>query len=782
MRIETCYISSNINQTPTVVDWGKNNLVCYGAKNSILIFDPEYGSGGKIIATLMGHSKRINSLKWISGGDVNVETEIVSGSADGRVCVWTCSDVGYKPTFLNGNNSNVNIVDGSYRKSNKLELIVIGVSMDCSANIWIRQISSGEFQKRQTFHFGYNIPVGLRLYIFPKSKEVLLGFCLDDSKIYIYTEKESLNFELSAILSGHEDWVRALDFIAVDNDILMASCSQDTFIRIWRISPNKISKEGVMDSSVELQLKVTKQTYYVYVDSVLTGHESWVYSINWCQTTKQLLSASFDKTLIIWNYSAESKMWLEKIRVGEVGGNTLGFYGGLFSPCGTKILAYSYNGAFHIWKKIENSINWVSCVTVGGHFSEVVDCDWEPEGEFLISAGADQTVRIHAPFVVYNKEATWHEIGRPQIHGYDMNSITIISRYMFASSAEEKIIRVFQAPANFVENFKNLCLVENNDNGQEFYPKGACIPSLGLSNKAIYSSTNIHATSLDNENNYNEDSHFHETHMTEPPTEETLLQNTLWPEIRKLYGHGYEVFTLDASSDGKYLASACKSTKPEYAAILLWDTTTWKNIQSLTSHTLTVVQLSFSPNSEHLLSVSRDRRWSLFSKNVQGLFDLAATTDKTTAFHSRIIWTCGWSHDSRYFTTGSRDGKLVVWRRNVEKSSTTVLGKCEPASIPLEMQNESVTAVAFAPDIVGDKYLIAVGMDSGLILLYYWFETGWKEICIFSESSRHHLTVRRLVFRPVFGQAGIKKIDKNVVQLASCSSDNSVKIHTIFLK
>lgn len=61
-----------------------------------------------------------------------------------------------------------------------------------------------------------------------------------------------------------------------------------------------------------------------------------------------------------------------------------------------------------------------------------------------------------------------------------------------------------------------------------------------------------------------------EFHFSEPPTEETLLQNTLWPEIHKLYGHGYEVFSLDASPDGKYLASACKSTKPEYAAILLW--------------------------------------------------------------------------------------------------------------------------------------------------------------------------------------------------------------------
>lgn len=43
MHINSCYISSNSNQTPTVVDWGKNNLICYGAKNSVLIYDPVVG-------------------------------------------------------------------------------------------------------------------------------------------------------------------------------------------------------------------------------------------------------------------------------------------------------------------------------------------------------------------------------------------------------------------------------------------------------------------------------------------------------------------------------------------------------------------------------------------------------------------------------------------------------------------------------------------------------------------------------------------------------------------
>jgi elongator complex protein 2 len=58
--------------------------------------------------------------------------------------------------------------------------------------------------------------------------------------------------------------------------------------------------------------------------------------------------------------------------------------------------------------------------------------------------------------------------------------------------------------------------------------------------------------------------------ISEPPTEENLLQNTLWPEVQKLYGHGYEVFALAARNDGTLLASACKATTPEHAAIIIW--------------------------------------------------------------------------------------------------------------------------------------------------------------------------------------------------------------------
>ena len=96
-----------------------------------------------------------------------------------------------------------------------------------------------------------------------------------------------------------------------------------------------------------------------------------------------------------------------QVRVGEVGGNALGFYGALIAPDnGGLILAHDYQGGFHLWGQENESILvgvegapdvWLSLPTIGGHFSGVQGLSWEPGGgAFLLSVGSDQTTRLHS--------------------------------------------------------------------------------------------------------------------------------------------------------------------------------------------------------------------------------------------------------------------------------------------------------------------------------------------------------------------------------------------------
>lgn len=70
-----------------------------------------------------------------------------------------------------------------------------------------------DFHKTQTIDLGYNLAVGTCLYLLP-TDELLLGCCLDNSKINIYVEQNDISatFQNALILAGHDEWVRGIDF------------------------------------------------------------------------------------------------------------------------------------------------------------------------------------------------------------------------------------------------------------------------------------------------------------------------------------------------------------------------------------------------------------------------------------------------------------------------------------------------------------------------------------------------------------------------------------------
>lgn len=390
-----------------------------------------------------------------------------------------------------------------------------------------------------------------------------------------------------------------------------------------------------------------------------------------------LLSASMDKTMIIWKPDTASGVWLDITRVGELGGNTLGFYGCGFSPSGNSILAHGYNGAFHLWTANEPKNNmWEPLVTVSGHFGPVEDLTWDPQGNYILSVSEDRTARVFAPWIHKEKKylIAWSEIARPQIHGYDLTCITFVNgphHHKFVSGADEKVLRVFDAPQTFVDSLTSISDISESDQLSAPRPVAASQPALGLSNKPFFNSDGT-AESLpsaidlgmmdaeDGDDPLGAETKFVPMAFTSPPFEEHLLQATLWPEVMKLYGHGNEIVAVCCSYDGKLIASSCKGTTPETSTIRLWDTSTWKECEVLAGHTLTVTQMAFSHKDDVLLSVSRDRSWCAFTRGTDGKYRTTASRDKA---HARILWGCSWTHDDKYFVTASRDKTAKIWSR-----------------------------------------------------------------------------------------------------------------------
>ncbi|KAK9501757.1 hypothetical protein O3M35_012428 [Rhynocoris fuscipes] len=795
--VETCYISSGCNRTPHCMDWGVNNLICYGSRNAVNIYIPEGKHGKRVVKSLSSHKDRVNVVRWIRSTQNTHETELISGSTDNNVIVWSLIEGDFKVTAqLSGHTGPINAIDGMYNnKSGPKSVILVSASGDSSLKIWQRNGDENhEFNCTETISLKTGLCFCLKILMLSNTVTPVLAFATDSCQVHLYLLEETC-VKLTS-LSGHEDWIRAIDFINLGNgNMMLATSSQDTTVRLWKITESSEEVEDGTFKLAKIEFQVDKIKFSVGLESVLCGHEGWVYGLQWAPQTKDsdliLMTASLDRTIILWSADPESGVWLESARMGELGGNTLGYFGCKFSTTAKQILAHSYQGSFHMW--INDEDQWKPGVTVGGHFDSVVDIGWEREGMYLLSTGLDQTTRLHAPWVGDScSDCSWHEMSRPQVHGYAMNCLTILPEFSFVSGAEEKVARAFKAPKNTLENLKFLANVKVKDSfleGCDSEPTGAAVPALGLSNKAVFTDKdNLERQHPNNPKDEYSETYFVPQHFKEPANEDALLQNTLWPEVMKLYGHGYEVFSLASTHQGHIVASTCKASTAQHAKIFLWDTKTWEKCDELAGHQLTVTQMAFSPDDKYLLSVSRDRKWCLFERDQEtDKYILKSTTDKSTGIHTRIIWTCSWSHDSLYFATGSRDGKLVMWSVTDNESKPPLNGVSAVGNF-LETK-EAITAVDFAPvNFVQDSkiYLLVLGFESGIIQFYSWMSqsnSNWTLLTELDNNIAHHLTVKRLQFRPRLGKTGdYTNTDLNTLQLASASLDNSVKVFNVRLQ
>lgn len=557
----------------------------------------------------------------------------------------------------------------------------------------------------------------------------------------------AIDFSLQATLHGHEGWVRSLSFTreadSKDSDLLLASASQDKYIRIWRIHrgtelPSLAASgsdplsgaflPGKSPSNKAHRLKAAGKDFSITFEALLLGHEDWIYSARWHTNAHgklQLLSTSADNSLAIWEADKTSGIWVSMVRLGEISrekgattatGSTGGFWTGLWSPDGKSVACLGRTGSWRRWEHDSNEDAWKPCVAITGHTKAVTGVAWSKSGNYLLSTSLDQTSRLHTKWTAAGDAAgTWHEMSRPQIHGYDLNCIDTLDDTQFVSGADEKLMRVFRKP-KAVAMLLNRLAGHGSEDVQNM-PHAANMPVLGLSNKAIDAvDDDQEIQPIDDRDRDAMDpaSVIKKSHLEidHPPFEETLSRHTLWPEAEKLYGHGYEISCLAASHDGKLVASACKASSTNHAVIRLFETEKWTELRPpLVAHSLTTTRLRFSADDRYLLSVGRDRQWAVFERDTseEAMYKLLQSNLKG---HSRMILDAAWAPSDRpLFATAGRDKQVRIW--SAKKASES--DKLEFSQSVALSCSGPVTAVDFFPADVNGSFVLAVGTEAGKI-------------------------------------------------------------------
>eukprot|EP00039_Didymoeca_costata_P030246 m.28618 g.28618 ORF g.28618 m.28618 type:complete len:817 (-) comp8016_c0_seq1:43-2493(-) len=801
------YVSVGCTASPGSADWGPNNIVAFGTARHVALAHLLGSERRGVFCMLPGHKARVNCVRWMYDPKVfhkdKEQILIVSGSSDGQLKIWKsqASEWSVEQTLVAHTEPITNIC--CFQQGQRH--IIATTCADGTVKVFTKDPKAQDggdegllWEQIDTLSFGSGLPLAVAVNILPGTQTYILAIGREDNHIHIYIQKEN-KFHQCVTLAGHTDWIRSLSFVAPDTGgLLLGSGSQDANIRIWKFSQKEVADEEKKPENLSFREKALRKTRMLFkvmesdakyifeanLEALLVGHDNWVYSVRWHPSIngKQpcvLLSASMDRTLIIWKPDPTSGIWLDTVRVGDIGGNySQGFLGGAFSPNGHAILAQGFQGAFFLWQAdgsgsqdSESTLpeRMEAMPATTGHFGAVRDIAWDPSGTYLLSVSVDQTTRLHT---TCNSQGTntWHEMGRPQVHGHDMRCVSCVSSSNFVSGANEKIIRTFEAPGSFYQIIESLAglpveLLQEVLKSKPTKPVGAGIPALSLSNKAVSEGESAVQPSMEQNTFSSADVliPFSPQNFTDAPLEQQLLQNTLWPETQKLYGHGFEVISVSVSNDKSMIMSTCKATSAEYAAIHVWDAKTWAPLYTLSGHKLTVMRMAFSPTDEWVVSGSRDRQICTFRKSDEGKYELKQCIAKA---HDRIIWDVSWSADGKYFASASRDKSIGVWGYTEDSQWARVA-----RAVKLQ---DSATAIDWAPgEMTTDAYVLAVGFDNGSIVLYGFKPESLEVNELHTVALRHcpALTIHRLLWRP-------RVSDTQNYQLACCSSDMSVRILT----
>ena len=381
----------------------------------------------------------------------------------------------------------------------------------------------------------------------------------------------------------------------------------------------------------------------------LQGHTIWVEGCAVSPDGAFIVSASYDKTLKVWDArSGEARLTLQ--------GHTAEVTGCAVSPDGTFIVSASRDHTLKVWDVRSGEAR----LTLQGHTRWVNGCAVSPDGAFIVSASDDNTLKV---WDARSGEA------RLTLHGHTnlvWGCAVSPDGAFIVSASSDKTLKVWDARSG--ETRLTLHGHAAAVSGCAVSPDGAFIVSASDDKtlKVWDAGTGEARLTLQG--------HTAEVTGCAVSPDGAFIVSASWDKTLKVWdarsgearltlqGHTSGVTGCAVSPDGTFIVSASADT-----TLKVWDAGSGEARLTLEGHTDRVYGCAVSPDGAWIVSASWDHTLKVWDAR-------SGEARLTLHGHTSGVLGCAVSPDGTWIVSASSDKTLKVWDAHTGEARLTLQG------------------------------------------------------------------------------------------------------------